>query len=260
MDEPRHPSAYPPYQQSYELPVREPAKPERGRPPAQYLSRGANDKNNMHSEFTLGLPTPISSSSSVSAESPYFDGRALLPSVYTLRMQENSLETLDDPDNRAAPNTLIKSSGGIHSVSNENNVDTSPFATYSMPPIGAQNAHRSQSPMDGFAGDRACNNPSRSTSSQSSASPSRSTSSQSSASHSTSDSDLAQVNPSSRPIGVARRSHNPASSSGYRKNKMYQCSICYKFFPRPSGLATHMNSHSSAKRSLITIDIVYCTY
>lgn len=245
MDEPRHPSAYPPYQQSYELPVREPAKPERGRQPAQDLSRGANDMNHILSEFTLGLPTPISSSSSVSAESPYFDGRALLPSVYTLRMQENSLETLDDPDNRAAPNTLIKSSGGIHSVSNENNVDTSPFATYSMPPIGAQNAHRSQSPMDGFAGDRSCNNPSRSTSSQSSAS------------HSKSDSDLAQGNPSSRPLGVARRSHNPASSSGGRKKIVHQCSICYKFFPRPSGLAIHMNSHSSAKRSLITIDIAY---
>jgi len=28
---------------------------------------------------------------------------------------------------------------------------------------------------------------------------------------------------------------------------MHQCSICDKWFPRPSGLATHMNSHTGAK-------------
>ncbi|KAG1747368.1 hypothetical protein EDB19DRAFT_1631079 [Suillus lakei] len=28
---------------------------------------------------------------------------------------------------------------------------------------------------------------------------------------------------------------------------MHQCSICLKIFPRPSGLNTHMNSHSGAK-------------
>ncbi|KAH9899181.1 hypothetical protein C8Q73DRAFT_639500 [Cubamyces lactineus] len=28
---------------------------------------------------------------------------------------------------------------------------------------------------------------------------------------------------------------------------MHQCTVCYKLFPRPSGLATHMNSHSGAK-------------
>ncbi|KAI0642802.1 hypothetical protein C8Q79DRAFT_896184, partial [Trametes meyenii] len=32
-----------------------------------------------------------------------------------------------------------------------------------------------------------------------------------------------------------------------KKSKMHQCSVCYKLFPRPSGLATHMNSHSGAK-------------
>jgi hypothetical protein len=307
MDDPPHPSAYPPYQQAHELPVRGPVKrrePDQGirldyptprhaatspnqpgfisnthggrpsgypqqthistapsiphlyhtasssgRQPAQDLSPGANDMNNMLSEFTLGSPTPSSSSSSVSPASPYFDRRALQPSVYTMRMQENSLETLDDPNNRAALDSLIKSSGGIHSVSNEKNMDTLPFATHSIPPIGAQHAHWSQSPMDNLPSDRVYNNPSRSTSSQSSAS------------HSTSDSDSAQGNPSSLPIGVTRRSHNPASNTSAggvpRKNKMHQCRICDKWFPRPSGLATHMNSHSGAKRSLIAIDMVY---
>ncbi|KAI0828684.1 hypothetical protein BC628DRAFT_1290381, partial [Trametes gibbosa] len=32
-----------------------------------------------------------------------------------------------------------------------------------------------------------------------------------------------------------------------KKSKMHQCTVCYKLFPRPSGLATHMNSHSGAK-------------
>ncbi|OCH88418.1 hypothetical protein OBBRIDRAFT_698249, partial [Obba rivulosa] len=32
-----------------------------------------------------------------------------------------------------------------------------------------------------------------------------------------------------------------------KKSKMHQCTICLKMFPRPSGLATHMNSHSGAK-------------
>ncbi|OBZ67330.1 Zinc finger protein 18 [Grifola frondosa] len=32
-----------------------------------------------------------------------------------------------------------------------------------------------------------------------------------------------------------------------KKSKMHQCNVCFKMFPRPSGLATHMNSHSGAK-------------
>ncbi|KZT01217.1 uncharacterized protein LAESUDRAFT_613544, partial [Laetiporus sulphureus 93-53] len=32
-----------------------------------------------------------------------------------------------------------------------------------------------------------------------------------------------------------------------KKSKMHQCTVCSKLFPRPSGLATHMNSHSGAK-------------
>lgn len=33
-----------------------------------------------------------------------------------------------------------------------------------------------------------------------------------------------------------------------KKSKMHQCTVCAKWFPRPSGLATHMNSHSGARR------------
>ncbi|CCL98227.1 uncharacterized protein FIBRA_00221 [Fibroporia radiculosa] len=37
------------------------------------------------------------------------------------------------------------------------------------------------------------------------------------------------------------------SKPAQKKSKMHQCSVCSKLFPRPSGLATHMNSHSGAK-------------
>jgi uncharacterized Zn-finger protein len=32
------------------------------------------------------------------------------------------------------------------------------------------------------------------------------------------------------------------------KSKMHTCTLCKKSFPRPSGLRTHMNSHSGDKR------------
>jgi hypothetical protein len=35
-----------------------------------------------------------------------------------------------------------------------------------------------------------------------------------------------------------------------KKVKIHQCYVCLKWFPRPSWLATHMNSHSEAKRRL----------
>ncbi|KAI0036106.1 hypothetical protein K488DRAFT_17059, partial [Vararia minispora EC-137] len=31
------------------------------------------------------------------------------------------------------------------------------------------------------------------------------------------------------------------------KVKMHHCDVCHKAFPRPSGLKTHMNSHSGEK-------------
>ena len=52
--------------------------------------------------------------------------------------------------------------------------------------------------------------------------------------------------------------HSPTNSRGgdqrppgfkqQKKSKMHQCQQCGKMFPRPSGLATHMNTHSGAKR------------
>lgn len=47
---------------------------------------------------------------------------------------------------------------------------------------------------------------------------------------------------------MAERPNSERSKSSHKKSKMHQCGICNKWFPRPSGLATHMNSHSGAKR------------
>lgn len=49
----------------------------------------------------------------------------------------------------------------------------------------------------------------------------------------------------------ARTTRRARSSS--RKPKMHQCLTCKKWFPRPSGLATHMNVHSGAKRELMKL-------
>jgi hypothetical protein len=45
------------------------------------------------------------------------------------------------------------------------------------------------------------------------------------------------------------RNPKPRTGRSSKKSKMHQCEICHKNFPRPSGLNTHMNSHSGAKRA-----------
>ena len=50
------------------------------------------------------------------------------------------------------------------------------------------------------------------------------------------------------PEGGAGHHHHERTRPPQKKSKMHQCTVCFKLFPRPSGLATHMNSHSGAKR------------
>ena len=52
---------------------------------------------------------------------------------------------------------------------------------------------------------------------------------------------------------TASSSERPKPSQ--KKSKMHQCKVCHKLFPRPSGLATHMNSHSGAKRKYSTASL-----
>ena len=54
---------------------------------------------------------------------------------------------------------------------------------------------------------------------------------------------------SSPRLSAERPSGERSKPSCQKKSKMHQCTVCQKWFPRPSGLATHMNSHSGAKRT-----------
>ena len=62
---------------------------------------------------------------------------------------------------------------------------------------------------------------------------------------------LQSVSPS-KPKSIPCSDQKPPEESSFPKrkgkSKMHTCSICQKSFPRPSGLRTHMNSHSGDKR------------
>jgi hypothetical protein len=88
--------------------------------------------------------------------------------------------------------------------------------------------------------------------------PSRCSSSQSSASYSTSDSDSSsQI--SSLFDGPGDLPSAPIGSIGGVSNhgiKLYHCLVCPKSFPRPSGLETHMNLHTGARRMLTAPSLI----
>ena len=52
------------------------------------------------------------------------------------------------------------------------------------------------------------------------------------------------------PTNTCSGDQRPPGLKQQKKSKMHQCQQCKKMFPRPSGLATHMNTHSGAKRML----------
>jgi len=84
-------------------------------------------------------------------------------------------------------------------------------------------------------------------------SPSRSTSSSDSSSQASSfPNGMGITVPSSNSV-----SDSSAGGAGPRKNKMHQCAVCGKSFPRPSGLDTHTNSHTGAKRTSTLINSIY---
>ena len=67
---------------------------------------------------------------------------------------------------------------------------------------------------------------------------------------------LQSVSPSRPPKSIPCSDQKPPSEESSfpkrkGKSKMHTCSLCQKSFPRPSGLRTHMNSHSGDKRIVI---------
>ena len=55
----------------------------------------------------------------------------------------------------------------------------------------------------------------------------------------------------STPVTPSEGPQHERTRPPQKKSKMHQCTVCFKLFPRPSGLATHMNSHSGAKRASV---------
>lgn len=207
-------------------------------PSPQCLSE---DERIMHSMmFELNMPSPtfsLSSSSSTSPTTPFF---ALRPSMSTLHSR--TLEPIVDPDNRDTLYSFIES-GGPYRLTDDKNAHTVVDHNRERPPSNdPQDQWYHQSSIVDNNVDR------RGTQA------SRSDSSTSSSSRYSSESESSPTR-SSFPNGLGASRHSPTSTSASsaggptRKNKMHQCSICKKSFPRPSGLSTHMNSHSGNRRT-----------
>lgn len=216
--------------------------------PSQATSPGAQAMNTMMNQLSftpLPLPSPTysgSSSSSASPITPYVDRSSLRPSMSTL--QSHSLEPVEDPENRSTLYSFIES-GGPWKLTKDKTaqtvVDNSLLPTSMYDRQGSWQPPRSgRYPSGGM--DILPLVP-------------KSESSVGSLSPYSSESDTSPVDPSihhgmdppRRPPASTSTSGDSARGSS-RKNKMHQCQICQKWFPRPSGLDTHMNSHTGAKR------------
>lgn len=193
-----------------------------------------------HGSFTFSDPSTSTFPASPPSDSSS-DRADLQPTIDTNRMQSEFNEADGDPLNRSALYAVSESNDDLRHWTANENVGTVPLAPHSAPPTHDQRGRWSRSPTVSSVSDRGY--------------PSRSTSSQSCASYSTSKSD-SYPKYSSFPNGTRRPSNSVSTSSAAgasRKNKMHQCSICNKWFPRPSGLTTHMNSHTGAKRKMIVL-------
>ena len=72
-------------------------------------------------------------------------------------------------------------------------------------------------------------------------------------------SQLLQSIPAHRSIKVTIPATVPGEPG--RRVKMHECGICKKLFPRPSGLMTHLNSHSGARREcLVFINFLFSIF
>jgi hypothetical protein len=194
--------------------------------------------NNMMAEFSLSFIPPATPSPLASPISPYPDRTALRPSMLTLQM--GSLEVVDDPGNHATLSSLMESSGNMSD--NTHGRVFSPVTESSSPTSETRNLRAPYSQDSTYIG--RYNHVSQSESSLSS--PSSSTpESESPPSY------------SSFPNGVGAHGRTSTSATTARgtsrKNKMHRCGLCQKLFPRPSGLATHMNSHNGAKPYKCTV-------
>lgn len=158
-----------------------------------------------------------------------YHARALQPSVMTFQLSETRLQPVDDPENRHTLRRMLD----MNIVADDESEVThpppssiSPFSS-STPFRGARlqgPGMRLQHANEKLIGTNQYRVPMAS----SNIVPSPSTRS---------------------PTNTRLGDQSPTGSSRQtKKSKMHQCEQCKKLFPRPSGLATHLNSHTGAKR------------
>lgn len=206
------------------------------------VSASPQPSNSLPSESMPSYPTITLSPSWASPASPPRPDMAALRINIDARMQSNSFENLEESRKRSSANYSVNEpSSDINRSTNNSDASSSPFGTnFGLASINERDRW-SCSPMKRMRSDREYGN----------APPSPA--SQSSASHSTSQSDSSSLI-SSFPNGISTSGPSAnVPTSAPRKNKMHKCTICSKSFPRPSGLDTHMNSHTGAKRGLIIL-------
>ena len=216
--------------------------------PNSAVSPGTQVMNPMMNRLSFApLPSPTysaSSSSSASPITPYVDRSSLRPGMSTLQIQSHTLEPVEDPENRSTYYSFIDS-GGSWKSNNDKNPQTVLDNSLLPPSIYDRQGGR-QPPSSGRYPSGGIDHLGPVPNSESSTGSLSPYSSESDASPI--DSSIYHgIEPPRHPSASASTSDDSARGSS-RKNKMHQCQICLKWFPRPSGLDTHMNSHTGAKR------------
>ena len=154
--------------------------------------------------------------------------QALQPSVMTFQLSESMLQPVDDPEHRHMLNSLLD----MNIVADDESEVThpSPSSTFPTSSSISLGGAKLQGPGMRLQHDREMV-------------------------ITTSQFRVPVPSPNSVPFPVPHSPANsrvgdqkPSGSKHQKKSKMHQCEQCKKMFPRPSGLATHMNSHSGAKR------------
>lgn len=151
--------------------------------------------------------------------------QALQPSVMTFQLSETMLQPVEDPENRHMLRSLLD----MNIDDRSEDTHPSPLSTFPSPSIPFGGA-MFQGPSMRLQRDREkviTTSQFRVPVPSPSDIPSRSL-----------------YSPTNSHVGDQRAS----GTKQQKKSKMHQCKLCKKLFPRPSGLTTHMNSHSGAKR------------
>ncbi|KAG9309951.1 hypothetical protein JVU11DRAFT_9983 [Chiua virens] len=156
-----------------------------------------------------------------------FPAQALQPSVMTFQLSDAMLQRVDDPDN----GHMLRSLLDMNIVADEESGVThrSPSSTFLSSSSISPGTARIQGP-----GMRLQHDSKKVTQSSQFRVPVHSSNS----------------DPFPSPHSPINSGPGHQRSTGVRqqkKSKMHQCEQCKKMFPRPSGLATHMNTHSGAK-------------